>query len=116
MLPIDLEYIQQRIDQMKDQDLYIHLELTNGAYAAHNDASRHPAANFIKNAVIRYAHGGISGVSPYYRVGLKMEHGWIYSEGLTHYEETENDRLIMAGHDKDGKLVVALQLSPYPFE
>jgi hypothetical protein len=114
MLPIDPKYIEQRIEQMKGEEQYLHLELTTGAYASHWDASRHPAANFVSNALIRYIHGGISGSSPY-RVGLKMEQGWIYAEGLTHYEETEKERLIMAGHDKDGKLVVALQLSRTPF-
>ncbi|WP_274654137.1 YojF family protein [Paenibacillus humicola] len=106
--------IQRMIDGLKDQDLYIHLEMTSGAYAAHRDASRHPAANFISNAVIRYASGSIQGSGPY-RVGLKTEKGWIYTEGLTHYEETEKERLIMAGHDGEGKLVVALQLSREPF-
>ncbi|WP_028558770.1 YojF family protein [Paenibacillus pinihumi] len=106
--------IQPRIDRLKDQDLYIHLEMTTGAYAAHLDSSKHPAATFISNAVIRYSHGSISGNGPY-RVGLKTASGWIYSEGLTHYEESDSERLIMAGHDSQGKLVVALQLSKEPF-
>ncbi|WP_223066891.1 YojF family protein [Paenibacillus caui] len=114
MQSIEPSRIQLMIDQFVNQDLYIHLEMTTGAYAAHLDSSKHPAANFITNAVIRYSHGGISGSGPY-RVGLKMDRGWIYAEGLTHYEESESDRLIMAGHDNEGKLVVALQLSREPF-
>ncbi|WMT42368.1 YojF family protein [Paenibacillus sp. D2_2] len=106
--------IQTKLDMLKDQDLYVHLEMTTGAYAAHFDSSKHPAATFITNAIIRYSHGSISGSGPY-RVGLKMEQGWIYSEGLTHYEESEPERLILAGHDSQGKLVVSLQLSPSPF-
>lgn len=112
---INQSEIQDRIDLLKDQDLYIHLEMTTGAYASHLDSSKHPAATFITNAVIRYSHGSISGNGPYYRVGLKMPQGWIYSEGLTHYEESERNRLIMAGHDIQGKLVVSLQLSREPF-
>ncbi|MEK3751423.1 YojF family protein [Paenibacillus sp. FSL E2-8871] len=111
---INQSEIQERIDLLKDQDLYIHLEMTTGAYAAHFDSSKHPAATFITNAVIRYSHGSISGHGPY-RVGLKMSQGWVYSEGLTHYEESENERLILAGHDSQGKLVVSLQLSREPF-
>lgn len=111
---INQSVVQDRIDQLKDQDLYIHLEMTTGAYAAHLDRSKHPAATFITNAVIRYSHGSISGNGPY-RVGLKMAQGWIYSEGLTHFEENETDRLIMAGHDSQGKLIVSLQLSREPF-
>lgn len=106
--------VQQLIDKLKDQDLYVHIEQTTGAYAAHFDSSKHPAASFLTNARIRYSHGAISGNGPY-RVGLKMAQGWVYSEGLTHYEDTETERLIMAGHDSQGKLIVALQLSPEPF-
>lgn len=111
---INQSEIQKRIDLLKEQDLYIHLEMTTGAYAAHFDSSKHPAATFITNAVIRYSHGSISGHGPY-RVGLKMSQGWVYSEGLTHYEESENERLILAGHDSQGKLVVSLHLSREPF-
>lgn len=106
--------VQQLIDKLKDQDLYVHIEQTTGAYAAHIDSSKHPAASFLTNARIRYNHGSISGNGPF-RVGLKMAHGWVYSEGLTHYEDAETERLIMAGHDSQGKLIVALQLSPEPF-
>jgi len=114
MQPIDPSDVQKKINLLQDQDLYIHLEMTQGAYAAHRDSSKHPAATFITNAKIRYSRGSISGGGPY-RVGLKMENGWVYSEGLTHYEESETERLIMAGHDREGKLVVALQLSREPF-
>jgi len=106
--------VQQMIDRFKDQELYIHLEMTTGAYAAHLDSSKHPAATFITNAKMQYSHGTIAGNGPY-RVGLKMGQGWVYSEGLTHYEEIETERLIMVGHDSQGKLVVALQLSKTPF-
>lgn len=114
MKPIDAADVQLRIEQLKDQDLYVHLEMTLGAYAAHFDHSRHPASTFIKNARIRYTHGSIAGDGPY-RVGLKTEQGWIYSEGLTHYDEQERDRLILAGHDDAGKLIVALQFSREAF-
>lgn len=111
---IDPKVIQQRIDELLNEELYIHLEMTTGAYAAHYDSSKHPAATFITNTKICYSHGSISGNGPF-RVGLKMAYGWIYSEGLTHYDETETERLILAGHDSQGKLVVALQLSKEPF-
>ncbi|MOA04206.1 hypothetical protein D3C78_1237500 [compost metagenome] len=112
---INQSEVQRRIDLLKDQDLYIHLEMTTGAYASHIDSSKHPAATFITNAIIRYSHGSISEGEGPYRVGLKMMQGWIYSEGLTHFEENETDRLILAGHDSQGKLIVSLQLSREPF-
>ncbi|KWX73292.1 YojF family protein [Paenibacillus sonchi] len=114
MQPITPEDIQIRIDQLAGQDLYVHLELTTGAYASHLDSTRHPASAFISNAAVRYTQGSISGTGPY-RVGLKTTQGWIYAEGLTHVDETEKERLILAGHDSQGKLIVALQLSRETF-
>ncbi|WP_019910984.1 YojF family protein [Paenibacillus sp. HW567] len=106
--------IQSQIDRLAGQDLYVHLEVTTGAYTSHLDSTRHPASAFISNAVVRYTQGSISGTGPY-RVGLKTTQGWIYAEGLTHVDELDNERLIMAGHDGQGKLMVALQLSREKF-
>ena len=114
MQPIDTADVQRRIHEFIDQDIYVHMEMTTGAYTSHHDTTKHPAANFISNAVIRFSLGSISGAGPY-RVGLKMGKGWIYTEGLTHYDAAEEDRLLMSGHDGTGKLVVALQLSREPF-
>ncbi len=111
---IDREEVQRRIDALRDTELYIHLEMTMGAYTAHRDQSVHPASNFIKNAVICYAHGSLSEKAPY-RIGLKLEEGWVYTEGLTHWDETDMERLILSGNDKEGKLIVALQLGKKPF-
>ncbi|GGD46534.1 YojF family protein [Paenibacillus nasutitermitis] len=112
---INPKSVQQRIDNLDDQPLYLHLEMTSGAYAAHLDSAKHPAATFVTNAMIRFSKGSIKGEGPYYRVGLKTGEGWVYSEGLTHWDETNGDQLILAGHDAFGKLIVALQLSPTPF-
>lgn len=114
MQPIQPQDIQSQIDQLMNQELYIHLEVTSGAYANHRDSSKHPGSAFITNARIQYTHGAISGHGPF-RVGLKTEQGWIYAEGLTHVDEQEKERLILAGHDSQGKLVVALQLSKEMF-
>ncbi|OXM84301.1 YojF family protein [Paenibacillus rigui] len=113
---IDSAAVQRSIDALKEQELFLHLEMTTGAYASHLDSSKITAGTFIRNGAIRYAHGSIAGSGPY-RVGLKIEKGWVYAEGLTHWEpeEAEQGRLILAGHDQDGKLVVSLQLSREPF-
>jgi hypothetical protein len=108
MLPIDPQDIQLRIDQLTGQALYMHLEMTTGAYAAH------PASAFVSNAAVQFTNGSISGSGPY-RVGLKTPEGWVYAEGLTHVDENDKERLIMAGHDSLGKLVVAFQLSREKF-
>lgn len=114
MIPISKERIQRQIEQLRNTPLYIHLELTTGAYASHTDKNKHPAANFIRNAVVTFHHGMIEGNGPY-RIGLKMEHGWVYAEGLTHMEAEENERLVLTGMNNEGKLVVAFQLSKQPF-
>jgi len=111
---IDREKVQARIDALKGIELYIHMEMTMGAYTSHRDQSVHPASNFIKNAKISFEHGMISESSPY-RVGLKMNGGWVYCEGMTHWDDKDENRLILSGNTKDGKLIAALQLSKNPF-
>lgn len=108
MVAIEAEAVQKALQDMVDRDLYIHLETTNGAY------SKKKAGAFIRNGVVRFSRGLIKGTGPY-RVGLKMEHGWVYAEGLTDWELDDRGRLLLAGHDEEGKLAVALQLSREPF-
>lgn len=114
MIPIQTVLVQQLLDRLRGQDVYIHLEMTTGAYANRNDSSRMVASTFITNAKARYSLGSITGEDPY-RVGLKTDDGWVYAQGLTHWEETDQERLIMAGHDSDGKLIVALQIAREKF-
>lgn len=108
MKPIDTMAVQAMIDKLAGQPIYIHLETTQGVYSALS------AGAYIRNAVITYSHGKITGNGPY-RVGLKMEHGWVYGDGLTDYVVDEQGRLLLASHTPDGKLNVALQLSLQPF-
>ena len=112
---IEQKGAQDAINQFANQDVYIHLETTNGAYASHNDQSFFSAGAFIRNALVRYELGKITGNGPF-RVGLKINLGWIYAEGLTHFELDEEGRLLLAGHDNNGKLAVALEISSKPFE
>ncbi|MDE3840382.1 DUF1806 domain-containing protein [Bacillus methanolicus] len=115
MEPVIPEKVQNEIDSFANKKVYLHLETTNGAYASHYNQSFFSAGAFIRNAQIQYEHGKITGNGPY-RVGLKMEFGWVYAEGITHFEIDENGRLLLAGHDFNGKLAVALQISLTPFE
>lgn len=115
MEPVVVEKVQEAINQRANQDVYIHLETTNGAYASHNDENFFSSGAYIRNALVRYELGKITGSGPY-RVGLKIELGWVYAEGITHFEIDEQNRLLMAGHDFKGKLAVALEISNTPFE
>lgn len=114
MKPIVKQEVQLFLDSLHHKLLYLHLEITNGAYAAHRNPGLFSVGAFIRNGIIQFQQAKITGDSPY-RVGLKMEEGWVYAEGLTDWE-IDDDRLLLAGHDADGKLAVALQLSDRPFD
>ncbi|MGE6257794.1 YojF family protein [Heyndrickxia sporothermodurans] len=115
MEPIQISAVQEKINEFAEKSVFIHLETTNGAYASHFNESFFSAGAYIRNAQVKYEHGKIVGDGPF-RVGLKLEIGWIYAEGLTHFEIDEFGRLLLAGHGFDGKLAVALEISETPFE
>ncbi len=115
MGPIDKARVQAALDRFLNREVYLHLETTNGAYAAHFQESKMTVGAYIRNGRIRFSRGIITGDGPY-RVGLKLELGWVYAEGLTEFELDEADSLLLAGHDEMGRLAVALELSVNPFE
>ena len=115
MKPIDLLDAQASLRTFADHPVYLHLETTNGAYASHNDESFFSAGAFIRNVAITFEEGKIIGDGPY-RVGVRMANGWVYAEGITHYEIDEYGRLLMAGLDHQGRLAVAFELSNNPFD
>ncbi|MBL4953204.1 YojF family protein [Neobacillus sp. OS1-32] len=112
---VDVNRVQEAINQLANKDVYIHLETTNGAYASHYDQTFFSAGAYIRNALVRYEIGKITGDGPY-RVGLKINLGWVYAEGITHFEMDPQGRLLLAGHDYKGKLAVALEISTTPFD
>lgn len=115
MEPVKAEHVQKELNRFAHKDVYIHLETTNGAYASHFDETFFSSGAYIRNALLSFEHGKITGKGPY-RVGLKTQIGWVYAEGITHAETDEHGRLLLAGHDFSGKLAVALQISETPFE
>ncbi|MBA4537422.1 YojF family protein [Bacillus aquiflavi] len=115
MQKVDIEKVQQMINFFSNKQVYLHLETTNGAYASHYDESFFSSGAYIRNAYIKYEHGKITGNGPF-RVGLKLDIGWVYAEGITHYTVDDKNRLLLAGHDYKGKLAVAMEISGTPFE
>ncbi|ARI76544.1 YojF family protein [Halobacillus mangrovi] len=107
--------VQDKINDLANKEVYVHLETTNGAYASHFDEEAYNVGAFIRNAQVNYQHGKIVSTGGSYRVGLKLDLGWVYAEGLTDFEIDEKDRLLMAGHDREGRLMVALEISETPF-
>lgn len=114
MQPIDREAVQTQLSRLAGQELYLHLETSSGAYAALSDNKAPTVAAFVRNTRLCYTRGTVSGTGPF-QVGLKLDHGWAYAQGLTHWLLDSQGRLLLAGHDENGALLVALQLSPTPF-
>lgn len=116
MQAINLEEVNAKLDSFKNQDVYIHLETTNGAYASHFDNQGVNVGAYIRNAKINFSEAKVLGEAGSYRAGLKMVHGWVYAEGLSDYEVLDAETLLLAGHDADGRLTVALQISTQAFQ
>jgi hypothetical protein len=111
---VEVKKLQVHLDAFAGKDVYLHLETTNGSYATHFNEGFFNAGAFIRNVVVNYELGKVVGESPH-RVGLKLPYGWVYAQGITHYEMDEQGRLLLAGHDATGKLAVALEISETPF-
>lgn len=114
MGPIDPHAVQAELDRRLGRELFLHLETTTGSYTQFGPEKRPPVIAFVRNARVHVERGAIRGSGPY-RVGLKTDAGWVYAEGLTDFEISERDELLLAGHDPEGNLTVALQLSTRAF-
>lgn len=108
MQPIDLAQLEPRLEALAGRQLYLHLETTAGAYTAGGFGA------FIRNARIAVRRVHVLGTGPY-RAGLDTGLGWVYAEGLTHWESGEGDRLLLAGYDEDGRVTVVCELAADPF-
>lgn len=115
MEPIDLENVQRHLESLINKQVYVHLETTNGAYANHVNKKAYNVGVYARNVQTTFTNAKIVGEGHAYRVGLKLELGWIYAEGLTDWELYEDSKLLLAGHDTEGRLMVALQISEKPF-
>lgn len=115
MEQINEQLVQKQLDLFTNKQVYVHLETTNGAYASHFGNQGVNVGAYIRNAQVTYTNAVIKGNEASYRVGLKTALGWIYAEGLTDWELYE-EKLLLAGHDPEGRLMVALQISETPFE
>lgn len=115
MKPIEIQEMQNLLEEFTNKDVYVHLETTNGAYASHFDDKAYNVGAYIRNAKVKFSQAKIVGNGKTYRVGLKMEIGWIYAEGLTDWTIHGENQLLLAGHDREGRLMVSLQISETPF-
>jgi hypothetical protein len=114
MRPISKEHVQAELDRRAGTDVHLHLETTTGSYTLMGPEKRPPVIAFARNVLVNYVRGSVTGSGPF-RVGLKLAGGWVYGDGLTDFEVNERDELLLAGHDGEGQLTIALQLSVTPF-
>jgi hypothetical protein len=112
--PIERDVVQAELDRRRGRSIYLHLETTTGSYTLLGPEKRPPVIAFVRNAAITFMRGTVAGPGPY-RVGLKLPEGWVYADGLTDFTLTERGELLLAGHDPDGNLTIALHLSDTPF-
>lgn len=115
---IDYDKIQTLLSSYEHKPVYLHVETTNGAYAAHFDQRVFNAGTFLRNIQVTYEHAQLKGGNKDpYRVGLKLkDNGWVYVQGLTHFEVNENDEFLLAGFNYEGQLAAALEISTTPFK
>lgn len=116
MEPIVIDKVQEQIDGFLNQHIYIHLETSTGAYVGLNDPGALPAIAYIRNGMVKFSEGKIAENEDWYSVGLKIAGGWVYAEGLTDWEITDDGKLLLGGHDHEGNLKIGLELSFHPFK
>lgn len=114
---INAEEVQQLLTSFENKHVYLHVETTNGAYANHFDQRVFNAGTFLRNIQVTYEHAQLKGgdKDPF-RVGLKLrDGGWVYVQGLTHYEINNNNEFLIAGFNYEGQLAATIEISEKPF-
>jgi hypothetical protein len=111
MQPIIASQIEPVLRRYEGQTIYLHVEVPDYGNFHKLEA---PGA-FARNIKALIIQSFIAGSGPY-RVALKIaDDGWIRVEGLTHFVIDEKERLIIAGHDNEGRLTVGLEINGEPF-
>ena len=114
---INAEEVQQLLTSFENKPVYLPVETTNGAYANHFDQRVFNAGTFLRNIQVTYEHAQLKGgEKDPYRVGLKLrDGGWVYVQGLTHYEINNNNEFLIAGFNYEGQLAATIEISEKPF-
>ncbi|PJM33878.1 DUF1806 domain-containing protein [Staphylococcus hominis] len=115
--PIKAEEVHRLLTTFENKPVYLHVETTNGAYANHFDQRVFNAGTFLRNIQVTYEHAQLKGgdKDPF-RVGLKLrDGGWVYVQGLTHYEINDNNEFLIAGFNYEGQLAATIEISEQPF-
>lgn len=108
MEPITPDAVEAALQRLVNVTTYLHLETTAGAYTEGGFGA------FARNLEVRPRRAVVRGEDRRYRAGLQTDGGWIYAEGLTHWEVDGQGRLLLAGYDPEGRVTVVCELSPTP--
>lgn len=116
MEPIKKDALQPVLASFVGGPVYVHIETTNGAYAATGSLGQKQMAvcAFIRNGKVEITSAQLAGEGPF-RAGIQIDGGWIYGEGLTDWELDGEGRLLIAGHDEAGRMAICLEFSRTPF-
>ena len=115
--PIKEQEVIDLLTSYANKPVYLHVETTNGAYANHFDQQVFNAGTFLRNILVTYEHAQLKGSEKDpYRVGLKLrDGGWVYVQGLTHYETNDDNEFLIAGFNYEGQLAATIEMSDKPF-
>lgn len=105
----DLVVLEEVLDRYAGGTWYLHLETTAGAYTANGYGA------FVRNVRVQVRKLAVRSGGDRLRVGAQTEEGFVYAEGVTHWEVDGRGRLLLEGHDAEGRLTVIFALSPEPF-
>jgi len=108
MTPIVPAAVEAALARLVGRTAYVHLETTAGAYTEGGFGA------FLRNAPVDLRRAALRGEGPF-RAGLEIAEGWIYAEGLTDWELDAEGRVLLAGHDAEGRVTVLCELSATPF-
>ena len=106
MEPIALTALEPVLEGLSGRTLNVHLETTAGAYTQGGFGA------FLRGVPLSVRRIQVHGTGPSYRAGIDTGDGFLYAEGLTHWQVDGEGRLLLEGHDDEGRLTVALILSP----
>lgn len=107
MEPVHRPDVEAVLAGFADKHAYIHIETTQGAY------TRNTYGAFARNVKVLCRRAVLGGDGPH-RVGVKIDGGWLFAEGVTHWRFADG-QLLFAGYDDEGRLTVSFQMSEQPF-
>lgn len=105
--PIDRASVETALNSLGNREIYLHVETTAGAYTAGGFGA------FVRNVGVHLRRAVVTGTGPF-RVGLELEAGWVYAEGVTDWEAAPDGAVLLAGYDAQGRVTVLCEASPRP--